>query len=161
MVFSAILPKLIAFFGVKPVYFAGNLIQGFCLLSTLFIHNVYAAITVISLLGIPWAVTMVLPFTIIGQGVDATESGLYMGALNIFVVLPQLLVAVSMGALIHAFNDNDAASFAVGGVSSIIAACCVFFLIIESPVREVNVNSGSSRKYGEDVSLAADRDPLR
>jgi membrane protein DedA with SNARE-associated domain len=79
---------------------------------------------------------MVLPFTVVGQGVDAADSGLYMGkhfwrkkcslvytsigALNIFVVLPQLLVAVSGGFLVELCNNNISSAMAAGGVASII-----------------------------------------
>jgi solute carrier family 45 protein 1/2/4 len=137
MVASALLPYLLLKLGIKVVYFFGNAILGLLLLSTLFIKDTVGAFVVISLCGIPWAITMVLPFTIIGQGVDATDSGLYMGALNIFVVLPQLFVSVSAGFLIELFHNNIASALAAGGISAFIAAGFCFRLITANPVVEV------------------------
>jgi len=137
MVFSACLPKLISLLGIKLVYFIGNMVLCVCLTSTIFIHsNVFASIA-IACFGIPWSVTMVLPFTIIGQGVDVSQSGLYMGALNIFVVLPQLVVSVSIGFVITLFHHNIASAFVVGGVSALIGALLVFRLVITNPVQEI------------------------
>lgn len=69
------------------------------------IDTFIAATVVISLCGIPWAVTMVLPFAIIGQGVDATESGLYMGLYqyltNIFLPVNRCLEYICCNTTIN------------------------------------------------------------
>jgi len=152
MAFSAILPYLISVLGIRLVYFVGNMMLGMCLISTIFIHNYIPATVVIALCGIPWAVTMALPFTIIGQCVDATQSGLYMGTLNIFVVLPQFLVAVSVGFLISALNHNIAVGLVAGGISALIAAVFVLRIIVISPVVEIQDPSLSLLKKDPNVT---------
>lgn len=143
MAFSFLLPKaVLPYVGIKAVYFFGNLMLGILLMSTIFINEIIGATVIIALCGIPWAITMVLPFTIIGQGVDATESGLYMGALNIFVVLPQLIVAFTAGFLIDLFHHDIASALVAGGIAAIIAAGCVFYLKMPNPVIEVKESSG-------------------
>jgi MFS family permease len=144
MAFSFLLPKaILPYVGIKAVYFFGNFMLGILLISTIFINEIIGATVVIALCGIPWAITMVLPFTIIGQGVDATESGLYMGALNIFVVLPQLIVAFTAGFLIDLFHHDIASALVAGGIAAIVAAGWVFYLKIPaSPVIEVKESSG-------------------
>jgi solute carrier family 45 protein 1/2/4 len=147
MAASAILPVLLKTIGIKTVYFLGNIFLGVLLLSTLFIEGVVGAFVVISLCGIPTAVTMVLPFTIVGQGVSTTDSGLYMGALNIFVVLPQLLVSVSAGFIIEAFHNNIASVLAAGGVCAFIAAGFCLRLIITIPVVVDVTTPNASMQY--------------
>lgn len=91
------------------------------------------AIILISLFGIPWATVMILPFSIVGISVKENESGLYMGnplifnkkyfilgILNIFVVLPQLLVSITIGFVIEFFNGNIIAAFVVGSISAFL-----------------------------------------
>jgi len=137
MVFSPLISLLIPRVGIKAVYFVGNIMLGLLLISTIFINNMTGAYVVIALCGVPWSITMVLPFTIIGQGVDAADSGLYMGALNIFVVLPQLIIAVTGGFLVELFNNNVASAMVAGGIASIIGAFFVFRLIVASPATDV------------------------
>jgi len=140
MICSAILPQVIAFVGVKPAYFVGNLTLAACLISTLWIHNELGAMFIIAICGIPWTVTMALPFTIVGQGVSTAESGLYMGAMNIFIVLPQLIVSLCVGFLISLFDHNLVVALVTGGISAAIAAVLVFRLIVVKapPLRSIN-----------------------
>ena len=63
---------------------------------------------------------MVFPFTLVSYVVPESEIGLYMGVLNIFVVLPQLLVSVTIEFVIKQFNGNLAAALATGGIFALI-----------------------------------------
>jgi hypothetical protein len=45
---------------------------------------------------------MALPFTIVALNTNPKETGLYMGVLNIFVVIPQLIVAFLFGFIVEA-----------------------------------------------------------
>jgi len=89
--------------------------------------------------GVPWAVTMILPFAIVGQGVSSREGGLYMGVLNIFVVLPQIMVSVFIPFVIKWFDHDVVAALVTGGFSSVIAALFTLRLISPSlPIQEVH-----------------------
>jgi len=126
---SLILPPLAARVGIKPCYCAGQLILAACLILTLFVKTEAGALTIIAFCGIPWAVVMVFPFTLVAMAVDESQAGTYMGVLNIFVVLPQLCVSLGIGQVVKLFNGNLAAPLAVGGVSSLIAAGLVWILV--------------------------------
>lgn len=120
MVFSLVLPYLIKRCGVRLVYSASQLVFAICLMLPLWVESKVGAMLLISACGIPWSVVMVLPFTLVAMAVDEQESGMYMGVLNIFVVIPQIVVAVAVGGLVDLFGGNVAVALFAGGCSSVV-----------------------------------------
>ncbi|BBD99504.1 MFS transporter [Sphingobium amiense] len=58
-------------------------------------------------IGIAWASILAMPYAILASNLPAEKLGVYMGVFNIFVVLPQLLVATAMGSILKAFFPGD------------------------------------------------------
>lgn len=54
-------------------------------------------------IGIAWASVLAMPYAILASALPQAKLGIYMGLFNIFIVVPQLLVATVMGAILHAF----------------------------------------------------------
>src|SRR3546814_7968927 len=48
-------------------------------------------------IGIFWASVLAMPYAILASSLPQAKLGIYMGLFNMFVVLPQLLVATVMG----------------------------------------------------------------
>jgi len=137
---SLILPKLAVWPGIKPVYFAGQIILGVCLLSTFWIKDKIGALVVIGALGIPWSCVMVFPFSLVAYTIeDDASSGMYMGVLNIFVVIPQIVISVGIGFIIDQFSGNLSAALATGGIFAFVSAITVWFLIIPEQDRRTSV----------------------
>lgn len=135
MVFSLVLPYLIKYLGVRLVYSAGQIVFAVCLMLPLWVDSKVGAMLLIAACGIPWSVVMVLPFTLVAMAVDEKESGMYMGVLNIFVVIPQIVVAVGVGGLVDLFGGNVAVALFAGGCSSVVSAVLCWGLIVsEKPV---------------------------
>ncbi|KTE22535.1 MFS transporter [Sphingopyxis sp. H050] len=55
------------------------------------------------LIGIFWASVLAMPYAILASSLPQGKLGIYMGLFNIFVVVPQLLVATVMGSIMEAF----------------------------------------------------------
>jgi maltose/moltooligosaccharide transporter len=51
--------------------------------------------------GVAWAAILSLPYAMLSDGVPARKMGVYMGIHNIFIVLPQLVAAATLGALVR------------------------------------------------------------
>ncbi|MFN7178695.1 MFS transporter [Hyphomonas sp.] len=51
-------------------------------------------------LGMAWGSILALPYAILADALPARKMGIYMGIFNFFIVLPQLLVAGTMGPLL-------------------------------------------------------------
>jgi maltose/moltooligosaccharide transporter len=58
-------------------------------------------------IGIAWASILAMPYAILASSLPQRKLGIYMGIFNIFVVVPQLLVATVMGSIMKAFFPDQ------------------------------------------------------
>ena len=58
-------------------------------------------------IGIAWASILAMPYAILASSLPQRKLGIYMGLFNVFIVVPQLLVATVMGSLMKAFFPNQ------------------------------------------------------
>jgi maltose/moltooligosaccharide transporter len=58
-------------------------------------------------IGIAWASILAMPYAILASSLPQRKLGIYMGLFNIFVVVPQLLVATVMGSIMKAFFPDQ------------------------------------------------------
>ena len=55
-------------------------------------------------IGVAWASILAMPYAILASSLPQRKLGIYMGLFNVFIVVPQLLVATVMGTIVrHAF----------------------------------------------------------
>lgn len=57
--------------------------------------------------GIAWASILAMPYAILASNLPQKKLGIYMGLFNVFVVVPQLLVATVMGSIMKAFFPSE------------------------------------------------------
>jgi len=58
-------------------------------------------------IGIAWASILAMPYAILASSLPQKKLGIYMGLFNIFIVIPQLLVATVMGSIMKAFFPDQ------------------------------------------------------
>jgi maltose/moltooligosaccharide transporter len=58
-------------------------------------------------IGIAWASILAMPYAILASALPQRKLGIYMGLFNVFVVVPQLLVATVMGSIMKAYFPGD------------------------------------------------------
>jgi len=58
-------------------------------------------------IGIAWASILAMPYAILASALPQAKLGVYMGLFNVFVVLPQLLVATVMGSVMRALFPGE------------------------------------------------------
>ena len=58
-------------------------------------------------IGIAWASILAMPYAILASNLPQAKLGIYMGLFNIFIVVPQLLVATVMGSIMTAFFPGE------------------------------------------------------
>lgn len=83
--------------------FAGSL--GF--LGFLFVRDPVLLIGLEVLLGLAWASILAMPYSILAATLPQAKLGVYMGLFNVFIVLPQLIVATVMGSIAQAFFPGE------------------------------------------------------
>ncbi|MFM6950277.1 MAG: MFS transporter [Novosphingobium sp.] len=74
-------------------------------------------------IGIAWASILAMPYAILASSLPQAKLGIYMGLFNVFVVVPQLLVATVMGSIMKAFfPDQPIWTMAFAAVTLVLAA---------------------------------------
>ncbi len=58
-------------------------------------------------IGIAWASILAMPYAILASNLPQAKLGIFMGLFNVFVVVPQLLVATVMGSIMKAFFPDQ------------------------------------------------------
>lgn len=76
--------------------------------------------------GIAWASILAMPYAILASSLPQAKLGIYMGLFNVFVVVPQLLVATVMGSIMKAwFPGEPIWTMAFAAATLILAAAAM------------------------------------
>jgi len=76
--------------------------------------------------GIAWASTISMPYSILAGAIPEGKTGIYMGIFNFFIVIPEIVAALGFGWVMNTFLNNDRmAAVTAGGISMAVAALLV------------------------------------
>ena len=95
-------------------------------------QNQYVFFAVVIGYGIAWASMMGIPYLMVVAVISKERYGVYMGIINMMIVIPMIIQNLSFGYILKNFLDNDprqAISFA--GVLLVIAAFCTLLIKIK------------------------------
>ena len=88
--------------------------------------------------GIGWASMMGIPYLMVVSEIPKERYGVYMGIINMMIVIPMIIQNLSFGYILRNFLDNDprqAITFA--GILLLLAAICTLFIKSNKTVRSV------------------------
>lgn len=92
-------------------------------------------------LGIAWASMMGVPYLIVAGSIPRQRFGVYMGIINMLIVLPMLLYTVSFGSIYRTFlGKNPVAAIQMAGVFLFIAAVLTLFLKAKQTPADTKMN---------------------
>ena len=116
----------------KHVHSMSLMLGAIGLLSIGFIHGEsqkYLLLIALGLGGIAWASILSMPYAMLAGGLPAERMGVYMGIFNFFIVLPEILAALTFGPLVkHLLGGNLVYAVMAGGVFLLIAAGLVLLV---------------------------------
>jgi maltose/moltooligosaccharide transporter len=76
--------------------------------------------------GIAWASILAMPYAILASNLPQAKLGIYMGLFNVFIVIPQLLVATVMGSIMKAlFPTEPIYTMAFAAAAMLLAAAAM------------------------------------
>ncbi len=79
--------------------------------------------------GMAWGSILTMPYAILSDALPAKKMGIYMGIFNFFIVLPQMIVAGIMGAILTNFLGGEAILiFFIAAAAWVIAALALFLV---------------------------------
>ncbi len=87
-------------------------------------------------IGIAWASILAMPYAILASNLPQAKLGIYMGLFNVFIVIPQLLVATVMGTIMKiAFPGDPVWTMLFAAASWIVAALAMTRVAAAIPQR--------------------------
>ena len=118
-----LLPWLSGRFGKVRTHVAGLLAGAAGYASFFVIHDPQWLLLSEIGVGIAWASILAMPYAILASSLPQNKLGIYMGLFNVFVVVPQLLVATVMGSIVKAwFPTEPIYTMAFAAATLVVAA---------------------------------------
>lgn len=121
MVIALALVPLAVKFGSRRVYTGSLFLTGLAMLSIPYIHDPVLVLFPMVLFGIGWAAMMGIPYSMVSKIVPQDRRGVYMGILNMMIVIPMGIQTLTFGPIVKNLLGNSA-------ISAILFAG-VFFMI--------------------------------
>ena len=115
--------------GAKTVHFACLLLAGFSFLAFPLVQNQYYFFVVIIGYGIGWASMMGIPYLLVVSQIPKARYGVYMGIINMMIVIPMIIQNLSFGYILKHFLNNDSRlAITFAGVFLVIGALCTLLI---------------------------------
>lgn len=126
---ALVIPQMAEKLGRRAAHAVNLVLGGLGLASFMFIGDPGLLWVGMIGVGFAWASILSMPYSILAGALPARKMGVYMGLFNIFIVVPQLLAATVLGALLKTFFDGAAIyALALGAGSMLLAAISVLFV---------------------------------
>ena len=107
----------------KFVHFACLLLAGIGLLFFPHIENKYLLFVAITGFGIGWASMMGIPYLMVVHKIPKERYGVYMGIINMMIVIPMFIQTTTFGYILkHFLNNNSGNAIFFSGVLLIVAS---------------------------------------
>lgn len=137
MVYSAVsaitaflLPMLAKRIGRKYTHMICLIIGGLGLISIIFIKSPMMLLVPMIAVGLGWASTLTMPYSILAGALPRAKMGFYMGVFNFFIVIPQLVASFVMGFVIKdMFHEQAIYALVIGGISMAIGGFFNFIVV--------------------------------
>ncbi len=125
--------------GAKMVHAGALLLAAVGLVIFANISNQYLLFVPIIGLGIAWASIMGVPYIMIVRMIPSTRYGVYMGIVNMMIVIPMLIESLSFGWIVtHVLGDNASHAIMFAGVMLGLAALTMLWIKEPPIVRDVD-----------------------
>lgn len=116
----------------KNVYVFCLLATGISLLVLPFIHNEYLILLPMILFGIGWAAMMGLPYSMVSPSIPSNKRGVYMGVINMMIVIPMLIQTISFGFIYKYFlGNNPSNAIIMAGILFLLASLSVMMIKVK------------------------------
>lgn len=128
----------------KWVHFTCLVLAGIGFISFPMMHNKYMLFPAITGFGIGWASMMGIPYLLVVSKIPKERYGVYMGIINMMIVVPMILQSISFGFVMKNFLGNNAGNAVLfAGILLLLAALATLLIKSEKPtdVPSMNVTS--------------------
>jgi maltose/moltooligosaccharide transporter len=123
------LPAFAKWTSRKVVHAVSLLVGGISLAGIYFINDPNMLVLPMLGVGLAWGSILAMPYAILSGAIPASKMGVYMGLFNFFIVIPQIVAASILGAMLRNFFAGEAIyALIAGGISMGVAALTMIFV---------------------------------
>lgn len=123
MIFALLLVPIAVKWGGKKVYVFSLFLTGVAMLAIPHIQDPSWVLLPMILFGIGWAAMMGIPYSMVSKIVPEDRRGVYMGILNMMIVIPMGIQTISFGPIVkNLLNGSATNAILLGGVFFLISA---------------------------------------
>jgi maltose/moltooligosaccharide transporter len=128
--FSFTIPFWVSKLGKKWTHSLCLLFGGLGLISVHYVDNPSWLYLSMGMVGIAWASILSMPYSLLAGVIPQEKMGIYMGVFNFFIVLPEIIAALTFGKIMENYLGNDRLlAVLIGGVLLLSAAVvCLLFV---------------------------------
>jgi maltose/moltooligosaccharide transporter len=131
-------------YSAKWVHFVCVALAGLGFIAFPFIENKVLLFFAITGFGVGWASMMGIPYLMIVKSIPKERYGVYMGIINMMIVIPMLIQTMTFGYIMkHFFNNDSGKAILFAGVLLLIAALCTLFIKAEKVTDDIAMPAGS------------------
>ena len=128
-------------YSAKWVHFICLMIASFGFMAFPFIENKILLYVAISGFGIGWASMMGVPYLLVVSQIPKERYGVYMGIINMLIVVPMLIQTVTFGYIMKNFLGNDSGkAILFAGVLLLLAALATLRIKSTKPTSDLPTN---------------------
>ncbi len=121
-------------FSPKTVHFSCLVLAGLGFLVFPHIENKYLLFPAITGFGIGWASMMGIPYLMVVSNIPKERYGVYMGIVNMMIVIPMILQNITFGYILKHFLGNDPGkAISLAGIFLLIAAGATLLMKPKKP----------------------------
>ncbi len=119
-------------YGVKKIYASSLVGTGLALFLIPYINDSLLVLAPMILFGIGWAAMMGIPYTMVSKVVPQERRGVYMGILNMMIVIPMGIETLTFGPIYkYLLGDSAVNAMLFAGVFFIIASVLALRLNVQ------------------------------
>jgi maltose/moltooligosaccharide transporter len=116
-------------YSAKSVHFTCLMLAAIGFLIFPHIENKYLLFPAITGFGIGWASMMGIPYLMVVSNIPKERYGVYMGIINMMIVIPMFIQTITFGYILKHFLNNDPRSaITFAGILLVIGAICTLFI---------------------------------
>ena len=129
VVMAFLIPSIVKAIGTRMTYAVLLVFGGIGFISMLMFTNITAVLACMVGVGIAWSAIITIPFIMTTSIVPQKRIGVYMGLLNAFICIPQILEMVTVGLFYDTLLGGDARNALVlCGICLLLGAVCCLFI---------------------------------
>jgi maltose/moltooligosaccharide transporter len=129
----------------KMVHFGCLILAGAGFLMFPHIENKYLLFPAITGFGIGWASMMGIPYLMVVSNIPKERYGVYMGIVNMMIVIPMIIQNLTFGYVLKNFLNNDPGkAITLAGIFLLIAAAATLLMKPKKPEGAITLVGGAA-----------------